>query len=233
MTLLLALALLVQQKSAEETFKSIERKIEAARTISLRFKVETLASEGKLAGSSEMSGPLMIKDPRKLNLEYKGSIYDGNQSLERTARFVTDGERVLAEIAGERRPLATSIKSGFKPLISRCGVKIGWGVLIISRSDPTGKPKPVDLDLAGRFTVLDFRHGEDDGAYKTLTYTLRRNVGAEQVNVSMRISYDPKTLLLAKRSFVEPNKSRTSETYTDLKLNADIGDESFAVPETK
>ena len=233
MNLLLAIILLAPAQSAEETFKKIEGKINSARTISLRFNVEATSNEGKRVGSSDMAGPLMIKEPRKLRLEYTGSLNDGARGLERTAKFVTDGEKVLAEVAGERRPLATTFKSGFKPILSRSGVKIGWGVLIIQRKDPTGKPKPVELDLATRFTVLDYRHGEDDGTSKSLTYTLRRSVGAETVDVAVRITYDPKTYLLTKRVLAEPNGVRTTETYTDMKLNADLADTTFEVPDGK
>jgi outer membrane lipoprotein-sorting protein len=233
MNLLIALALLVQDRSAEAAFKKIEQKIEAAQSISLRFTMESTGIEGKRTGASEVSGPLMIKNPRKLRLEYTGTLFDGTRNRDRSARFVTDGENVLAEIAGEKLPLATTIKSGFKPLISKCGVKIGWGVLLIHKSDPTGKSHPVDLDLAGRFTLVDFKRGEDDGPSKTLAYTLRRNVGAEQVDVAMKIWYDPKTFLLTKRVLEEPNRVRTTETYSDLKLNPAIGDDTFEVSDAK
>lgn len=233
MHLLIALALLVQERSAEATFKKIEQKIEAAKTISLRFTMETTGNEGKPTGASEVSGPLMIKNPRKLRLEYTGRLYDGMRNHEKSARFVTDGEKVFAEVAGEKRPMDTNIKSGFKPLLSRCGVKIGWGILLIQKSDPAGKLHTVDLDLANRFTLIDFKHGEDDGPSKTLAYTLRRNVGAEQVDVAMKIWYDSKTLLLTKRELMEPNRARTTETYTDLKLNAEIGDDTFEVRDAK
>ncbi len=232
MTLLLALALLAQER-AEETFKKIEAKIEAARTISLRFKIETFATEGRLAGSSEVSGPLWIKNPRKARFEFTGVLFDGVKNHEQKARFVTDGENVLAEVAGERRALPKNIKSGFKPLLARCGVRIGWAIILVEKTDANDKPMAIDLDLAGRFTLVRFRHGEDDGASKTLTYTLRRQVQGKDVDVPMKIWYDPKTLHVTKRSFVEPDMTRTTETYSDIKLGADIGDDKFEVTDSK
>src|SRR2546425_6554209 len=90
MCLFLSFSLLVQEKSAEETFKQIEEMILGAKTMSLRFKCDlvTSAKSGQ-KDESVFSGLLILKEGDKLNLTVKSLLSD----QEKTRNVLSDGHQ--------------------------------------------------------------------------------------------------------------------------------------------
>lgn len=83
------------------------------------------------------------------------------------------------------------------------------------------------------FKLSNLKLGPDDGASKTLTYTL--DEGKQRVG-EIQLWYDPKTYQIQKRTVKKPNSSgggTLTETVTEYVLDSDIPDDTFKLAPQK
>ena len=88
-------------------------------------------------------------------------------------------------------------------------------------------------NLEDAFRLSDLKLGPDDGALKTLTYSLAD--GNDQVG-RVRLWYEPKTYQIKKRILQSPSSlggGILTETFTEIALDVDFSDESFKLPPGK
>lgn len=227
MNLLLAAVLLLQDKTAEETFKKIETQIETAKTVSLKFKIEV---SGK--PEHDGTGTILFKGGNKSFIEIKGGGWD--------LTGISDGVKTYS-CWGGFTPTVTEANKNQKRNISITFARLGiiqsmtleffLGVRITMGDQ--GK-KPVEDDFRKLFEVFDIKAGEDDKESKTLTYKVK--VPDDRVSADAKVWYDPKTFMLSKLTAsvnISKSISVVTETYEEFTLNADIPDERFKLPEKK
>jgi len=104
MSLLLGAALLMQDKSAEETFKKIEERIERAKTLDVKFKFELSVTGAK--STSQGGGSLTLKEGNK----FKVTGFRSGQKDE--FEMVSDGKKMLRTPFGDSTPTETPANLG-------------------------------------------------------------------------------------------------------------------------
>jgi outer membrane lipoprotein-sorting protein len=216
MHLLAALALLLQDKTAEETFKKIEETVQNAKTVRIKFKLEGALKDGQGKEKRiDKSGTLVFGDRNKLHI----TISDGINPVQifsmisdgKTTRTVMTGAIITQETPSDlnRNFLRSLVRGGnVANLISTVGVQ--W-------DDETV--------LGTIYRVSDFEMSKDDRGAKALKYKMNGK-GAT-------LRYDPKTLLVLSRKLAEEDGGEVLETYEEFTLNGDIPEEKFKLPADK
>ncbi len=243
MVLFLAAAFLLQDKTAEETFRKIEEAIDKAKTISIRMKYKLILSSGKPGldpAEMETKAEILLNDRNMVQVivDPNAMFVGGGDDLS----VLSDGTHLRVVDPSDEVRIGDSPKSltnGFKTILARTGY---FGAqLFVPRKDPLALArKEPDLkkflegDLKKKFEVLDLASGKDkDGEW--LTYTL--GTGEKGDKPQMTIWYSPKTYSLLKRKlaipFVADGQMIEIETYDEFLLNADIPDEKFRLPAKK
>jgi outer membrane lipoprotein-sorting protein len=240
MNLLLAAALLLQDKTAGETFKKIEETITSARTVSVHFTFQDPVRQ--LKGS----GTYLLKEHKKMNLTYKYQALVGVQLLGGVTTVLSDGQRTLKTEASGAQQIFGAVQDTQVP-ITRTGfprLMAAFYAVDVDEEQPLIKPlhppspdqKP--LNFAKMAELKGFIGGADDNDEKTLTYFLKEKGHSEPLTI--RLWYDPKSLAIRKRTVTGKlgsagnlPETTLTEIYDDFTLNADIPDEKFKLPEEK
>jgi len=225
MNLLLAAVLLMQDKIAEETFKDIEGTLQKAKSISVKAEAE-VKWIAKPANNRSVEATLMRADGNKV-FEYEkivqnGVVFDGE--------LRSDGTQVWRGLMGKLDMEPKVARADFDAKLARIGPGLST-VFIVGKE--LKKPEGVNDSLI----VSDLKHADDDGASKTLTYTLSFAGRLKGVSVEIKLWYDPASLKLLRRGAVISDKGvlqgTVNEKYTEFLTNTDIPDEKFKLPEEK
>jgi outer membrane lipoprotein-sorting protein len=235
MNLLLAVALLLQDKTAEETFKKLEETIEKAKTVTIKFKWERKPTK-KQPTPSAASGSIFWKEGNKASVSVK--FYEGQDpQLRQEWSLVSDGTQMKASGVLEMAAKSATPKdlvSGLAKILVRGGIYHFDSIMLLACSGNKGKEKLSMEDCVGAVQVMRLKAGEDDKAAKTLGYSL---VSIDPDH-EIRLWYDPASYRLLRRTYatnpfaLDP-EFRLTETYEEFSLNADIPDEKFKLPEEK
>ena len=229
MDLLIAAVLLLQDKSAEETFKKIEERIEKAETLTVNFSLDATSGE-----EYHVTGSLLTKQGNRIDVRWKGSI----GGVESTGFIKSNGMTMRYDLGpsyrGEKET-PKNLSNGFATAMARTGIipSLEMG----NRPDQQDRTAKEDIDFKERFVVSNFETGADDGGKKTLQYTLQVMRGSDLVEdpkFRVRIWYHPETYALAKREMSnETNKTKCVEVYQMTLVNANVSDEKFKFPADK
>ena len=221
--MILALLFLSQALSAEETFKTIEET--ALKATSLRvvctsrpdppgnspysFSGTAAHKAGKLAWDLDFTAP----GPKKY-------------------RIVGDGARLLWEEPGWSK--AGELPKGFDRLHRLLLVRVGLysGFMYAYTPYHPGERNQDPNDEAS-WKVADFAHGPDDGAAKTLHYSIW--VRAAKEPQRMKMIYDPKTWAVLGHAQGKDDEALKQATgiRMDWNTNVDLPDALFKIPEDK
>ena len=246
MTLLVAFALCLQDKTAEEIFKKIQEQIEKAVTISVKFKFRMdggIEKEPPLA-----SGTILLKNTNKVNL----SVQHGS---DKSSVIISDGQKVKDRSNGgdwRENDAPKTLKGDLSAVLAGSG--IGFAVMFSNGRDQSGDNAE---SLKNVFKVSDFGTDADEKNAKTLTYKLKlTDKPSGSLQYLGKLWYDPKTYRLLKRTVIIKGEEGTlkfkvkdgegipnfegeeltlsyTETYEEFTLNADISDEKFKLPAEK
>jgi hypothetical protein len=248
MNLLLAAVLLVQDKSAEEIFKSIEETVQKAKTI--RVKCRTV-SEANIPGygrePATTTGELFLRDGNRA--AYYGETAEVGGIRQSFLR--SDGTRMLGWEGKKLQEVTPTnitvevpktLKSEMTSLLIRYSTGAS-GEIILGRVLPwrsKGRGPDADEEEAREFTPSGFEHAQGDGKTQSLTYKLTGMVKAHPHqfrDVKVQMWYDPAKLVPVRRiiacEFTEGGNCTNTETYEEFTLNADIPDEKFKLPDEK
>lgn len=238
MNLLLAAVLLMQDKTAEETFRKIEETIEQATSLKVRITY-TMELPTKFPGSpaQQMStkAEILIADRNRVrvvvdpNPMFKGGRTDLSvRSDGKLLRVVDPGE----DASEGKAPQTTT--SGFKTLLGRAGYFGSQDLVpkgLMAAGEDPDLARFLRKDLKKELALSGLEAARDtDGDF--LKYTVHGQI-------PMRLWYTPKTHLPARRiwelPFPVPGNLviRCTEVYDEFTLNADIPDEKFKLPEEK
>ena len=230
MTSLLAVMLLIQADSAEETFKKIGDAIQKAKSVRVEFQWQG-ATKADTAGKVEASGTVLLKDLNRANLT--GLITEKGQPSE--LRIVSDGTTVKTRLGARRMlecPTPKNMESGLKMALHRLGAM--QAVLIAHKVCMLDVPDQEEaLDMSKKPRLSDFKNGPDDGEFRTITYKIAPD-GPETV-AEIKIWYSPETHLLEKRTITlkQPTESIFTETYKGWTLDGSLENEEFNLPSVK
>ena len=227
MNLLLAAVLLLQDKTAEETFKKIEETVSATKTLTFKFDVKLVKAIG--GEESVLRGTILLKKGNRMWCD--SAVLKG--SSQKKMLFVSDGSKVAAVADGrtfEAKETSRDFNASLTALITRAGaVNVIAGITSLLFGEGLNVEKPP--------SVTEIKSGEDDGTMKTLRYTtVMTPLAGRPATLDVRLWYEPKSLSLVKRTMryrSETDALIYSETYEEFTLTADIPDEKFKLPVEK
>jgi outer membrane lipoprotein-sorting protein len=245
MNLVVALVLLLQDKSPEEVLQSITGKLDSAKTLNLKVSVEG-ASRGDGDTWSQSSWTLLMKDENKVRFTLNSRSSAGEQE----ALYVSDGKTTRVVFKRSGAPTTSSKETprnlvpSLKEAILRGGPDLLFVLLFITDNlqpeKQTGSISNLKLSSAQKEShVLE---------YKFIPATPWTEYIGKVESTEVMLTYDPKTFQPIKRYIhskreekhkgvrtcppIYPDvESWTTEAFDALTLNADIPDEKFKLPE--
>jgi len=231
MLAIVAAALLLQDMTAEETLKKIEETIQKAKTVGVKF---TQSIERKKRGediSLKRSGTVLLKEGNRVRVEVDES---GGRSPTHTV-LVSEGKALHASSNSTVPP--RDLKEAPSILKESIAASLVRGNVVttlmytafIRRLSP---PDTSTMEPQKRFKVSEVKVGPDEGASKTLLFTVE--IADTTVIHSAKVWYDPKTFKVQKRVLtykIGQDEETLTEAIEELSLNADIPDEKFKRPE--
>jgi outer membrane lipoprotein-sorting protein len=230
MILLLTVALLLQEKTAEETFKTIEETITKAKTLRVKFEISRKIGEE----SADASGTLLLKEGNKARLEV--TVAFSNGALLKQI-IVSDGTNVKFTAPVGDDQFALVQKKAPDYLLRSLYVTTLKLPLLDSSMMTTGSGEGLN-DLSNYAAVREFKHGEADKEgnlllYKgVLDFTGRGNFKNQAASFEVKLWYEPKTCIPRKRQLTLKLGTvigTTTETYEHFVLNEDIPNEKFSL----
>jgi outer membrane lipoprotein-sorting protein len=217
MSILLALAISLQDGTAEESYRRLEETLQKAKSLSLKYTLD-LAMGGQQISAS---GTLSLKEGNRLKivLRTKGGV-GPNQELS----VVSDGSTVRTQpkppgwTEAEWAVPKTQNESVIVALLRVGCLDLHW--LPHRIHDSENDPKRA-------LVVSDLRQGEDDSGLRTLLYTLQEG----SARVQMKVWFDPKGWILRKRVLTIPAQNgkaptNVTETYEPV-VNSEVSDDVF------
>jgi outer membrane lipoprotein-sorting protein len=231
MNLLIACTLLLQDKTAEETFKKIQETFATANTLTFKFNVKVVKAIG--GGESALKGTILFKEGNRMRCDFSILLNGGSQ---REMLVVSDGSKVAALADGRNRE-EKEVSKDFNATLAAVITHGGVLSFIAGFHSLFAGEKKGALNAEKAPSVTEIKTGEDDGDMKTLSYkTVITPLAAQPATFDVRLWYEPKSLRLVKRtmSYRSETESRIfNETYEEFTLNADIPDEKFKLPTDK
>ena len=206
--LIAALALL-QQESAEETFKRLEQSVQKAKSLTLKYRLD-LTQGGQTATAT---GVLFLKEGNKLKVTIVGAKGNPWTVSDGTKMKVDDRQAVLD---GAEWDTPKDLNAKMTTAFVRRG--------LLDLPDFPGRLRRYDIDPKEKIKVSDFKFGDKDGDLQTLTYVVQEGNG----QADLKLWFDPKSLALKKRTLsVARMNAIVTETYEEFTVNGEIPDEIF------
>lgn len=212
----------VEAPTAEQILGRIEKKINDAATIRADYAIEGIPFSKDARTLASASGTIEVKRGGKLRIE--GETRLGKDSLK--TGTLSDGKRYFGWVGdGAAVPEPT-------PKSMEASSRAWFSTLTLISVELLGTPQR-SQDPREIFKVLRVSIGEDDGSLKTLRAEYQSNT-PDAPNPTLRIWYDPRTLLIVKRTMTSSKLDvpiEITETFKDIKLDVDLPDDLFEVPE--
>lgn len=229
MSFLLGAILLLQDQPGEEAFKEIERRIEKAKTLTVKstYRVQ------RLKEARSESGILFVKEGNRawygegttVNPE-SSFISDGKRVQQSRPRFYDEGILAPEQRARPGKASPKKLEENLKVLTSRAGIAFRPFPEIASELTGPG-------GFSESLRTSNFKTGESQGRTKSISYELAVSKHDRQFHVTLW--YEPEPLKLLKREVTYTDddgvKVVTTETYTEFAIDADIPDEQFRLPD--
>jgi len=206
---LMAAVVLLQQETAEETFKRFEQTLVRAKSLRLRYRLDLAVGNQSVTGT----GIVLLKDGNKARITLTGA--KGNPwAVSDGTKVTVDARQAIMDGATFDTPKELNIRVATK--------MVRWGMLDLP--DFPRRIKVYDVDPKEKLKVSDFKFGDKDGDLQTLTYVVQEGNG----QADLKLWVDPKSLALKKRTLsVAKMNATATETYEEFTLNGEIPDEMF------
>lgn len=228
MNLLVALVLLLQEKTAEETFRKIEETITKSKTVRAKFELTR-----KIGGETvEGSGTLLLKEGNKARQELL-VVFPGGALLK--SIFVSDGTNVKFTSPVGLDTFALVQKKAPDHLLRSFTVTV-LQLPLLDSSMMTNLSRDDLNDLTKYVSAREFKHGEGgkEGSlllYKgLLDFSGREKFANPATSFEAKLWYDPKTWTPRKREVtvkLGASTGTTIETYEQFVLDEDLPKEKF------
>ena len=218
MKLILGLAILFRQDSAEQAYQKIEAVLQESLPIQIRYKMNSSSkySDGTLR-ATERLGSILLQKENKARIEVKEVTTTTVPHPRNETLFISDGKRMRRTFTADGKEIESRERDTPKNL----SLLIAIGLTREGDWSPLSRFLLDRINLLGPLTHLE--HGADDGAAKTLQFMLH--------GVKTRLWYDPKDFRILKQTWSPPGSGLTDvQVFEEFKLHADIPDDSFALP---
>ena len=234
---------LLDDFAPEKVFRRLERAIQKAQSLQIRFtckmRISTL-KPGIPPSEQTTRGTLLLKEGNLIHLDFERTPFFKGSDFELSV--ISDGKKMRVVNEGHGVTLCNTpetLTSRFRELILKTGVFTYQWFVGRSLPGPGEKRGEPDLsmflktDLNKVFTLSDFTVGED-GRSRTLSYKVKVPVRDSTKSYEMTIWYDPKTYILQQRKFSMPfmgdSTLTTIEIYDQFLLGARLENGRFKVP---
>jgi outer membrane lipoprotein-sorting protein len=218
MSILMALAISLQEGTAEESYRRIEETLQKAKSLSIKYQVELAMGGQKMTAS----GTVLLKEGNRLKI----TLSSGGAGIpKQEALSNSDGSTVrsLPQRPGSAETEWATPKT-LNESVTVASLRSGCFELhrLPARMHDHGT-NPKDS-----LVVSEIHMGDDDSGLRTLIYTLQEGTGRGQ----MKVWFDPKTLMLRKRVFIVPAQGKqpqatVTETYETFVVNSEISNDVF------
>lgn len=213
----MALAMALQEGTAEDSYRRLEETLQKARSLSIKYQLDLA-----IAGANQTaSGTLLLKEGNRVKITLS-SEGPGTRKLE--ASVVSDGSTVRSlplppGSAGTDWAAPKDLKEATLVAYLRAGC--------MDLHRLPHRMHDFEKDPKASLLVSQLRRGEDEAGLSTLTYTLQEGSGQGQV----KIWFDPKTWMLRKRVMTVQAGDRNpqgtvTETYEPA-VNPELSDDLF------
>ena len=221
MQLILGMALLLQQESAEQVYQKIESVLQTSGPLKIRYKMNSSNkySDGTLR-TTERVGTILLKEGNKARIEVKEATTCTVPHPRNEMLFISDGRRMRRTFVADGKEIESRERDTPKNL----------SLLIAVALSREGDWSPLTRFLMDRINLTGplshFEHGADDAGAKTIQFMLS--------GIKTRLWYDPKDYRIMKQTWSPPSDGLTHvQTFEEFKLHAEIPDETFALPAAK
>ncbi len=224
MTVLLAVAVLLQDKVAEDSLSQIDKMFSAAKSLSVEFRVEIRIQFADDEEKTILSGKMLLKEGGKARVDGV-RVRDHKES---GFLIISNGTKVADTREEETSEIPTP-KDFNKNFILAA---LGLSGVTKAYTTTFSVSSPEDYDVRRKFTASKIRVEPDDGGLKSLSYTLAFGEHPSLV----RIWYSASDLRPTKRELVWKASSATvtvTEVYQKYVIDADIPNEKFEIPAKK
>lgn len=234
MNILLAVVLVLQEPTAQETFAKIEQAIEQATSLKIRITY-TVELPPKVPGAPgekrSTTAEILIADQNRVRVTVEPSPWfkgGGDDMSVRSDGTLMRAVNPAGEVSEGKAPATTS--AAFKTLLARTGY-FGAQDLIPRRTSV--RPRNPDLanflqkDLKKELAMTGLELVKEAES-ESLKYTVKGQI-------PVRLWYSPKTHLPLRRTWELPfpvpgNKViQCTEAYDELTLNAPLADDLFKI----
>ncbi|HLY11230.1 MAG TPA: hypothetical protein VKW04_18155 [Planctomycetota bacterium] len=234
-------ALRLRDPGAEEAFRKIEETLVRARTLTLKFLTDGVKTADGTRTAFKVAGTFALKTGDRVNLSIRTQATEGTETrYVGTGWAISNGTRWQQQ-HGDRdceiQPVPAGLVSQFTLTLLRCGA---YSAFILMLSNPSLKvlpriPVEEGQDLRKMLAVSDLKPGPDDREAKTLSYALRSSGAQADFSASGTLRYHPETWMLLGRTLTvkgrEGAETTLTERYDDVKIDSEIPDEQFKVPD--
>jgi outer membrane lipoprotein-sorting protein len=236
MSLLLAVALLMQEPGAEATFRRLEESLGNAKTLKAKFALETTVADARsgVEKTTRSFGTLLLNRSDKLCFFVSQDTPKGPAGM-----FVHLEPPRVTENLIHRNVISIDARSLRADLVRAFGRSGTEGVLdwledsgdLQARRTICNYPLPEKTaegkDLA-MVEVGDFRTGEQTPKGMTLLYTATHKTSGESCTITL--VYDPRSLHPKQRTLTRKKGDISTvvvESYTEFEINGELPDLVF------
>jgi|ERR1041384_6763196 hypothetical protein len=215
-------------RTPEIALKKIELTIQEAKTLSVRFRIESTSLSNGIEQKTEEIGSILFGEGNKIWVDAKQRIQCRGSVSESQTIIASDGKRVRIKahsLHDEEAP--TALRANYSVLLARLGWwDSGWGHAALAEK----------YDIENEYRLSDLKFGEGGVEDKTLHYTVQ----SKRVPLTMKITvvYDLNTYIIRKRKNIskctlkgQEDEGTRTETFEEFKVNENIPKEKFKLPE--
>jgi outer membrane lipoprotein-sorting protein len=214
--LLLAALALQDSPTAEEFFKRVEEKYASAKTVELKADIKAEKKNG-VAGAWTLQG--QFKEGNRVKIAMNGTMAtdyticcDGKSTRHGSLR------------SGHLHDAADRYGEGLRRLFIRAGGLVSVGSA--EHPDPSKDTSASDFKFAADEKV-------GDRAARVLEFSVKHGTGKDSITFRVKLWVEPESLALLKRESEDNHGGKIAETYSDVKFDGEIPDETFALPTGK
>ena len=219
----------IKSRIVEEVFTRIEKRIQEAKTIRIKFNSETTSIVNGEQSRYTDSGLLLAQQGNKVNVSGLMVRTEGIVQNKNEYSFVSDGTRMDEWYSRGRERTTSSTPGHLDTQIRTLLVRLGPALIIEYLDRESTNPKTA----AQRFVASDLKALPDEGARRGLSYQLH-GMNGEEVRVTLWYEAESYRLISRIAKLISSSgvgESTTTESYEEFILNKDLPVDSFKLPE--
>jgi hypothetical protein len=220
----------ISSDQAAAQFQKIEDTLTQARTVRIKFKLESVTHGPRIENKSSHEGVLLLKKGNKVHL----SGDNRSNLLNLTYTMISNGKRMQLRSSALNEPHELETPENLAAAVCRFASRAGPSCVFMT---VTSKEANLE-DMMDVIKVGEFKELPAEGTTRKISYRLMIE-NPMAIKIRGTLSYEAGTLRPLQRSlkitFGEDNggEATSTELYQDYVLDAEIPDETFAIPDGK